>query len=480
MNGAAVNGTANGTANGTTNGVSQSFSRPASLDPIPWATPHSPEFHEKLRIYSKDQHEAPSAIACPQTASDVSLIVEHCLQQNLSFTVRNGGHDISGRCFKDGVLCIDLRALTRVDIAADRKTARIGGGALGGNVAADLSAHGLFTPSPAIDSVGYVGWATMGGWGAFEDHFGFGVDQIVAATVVDSKGEIVEADRDMLRGIRGACGNFGVIVDITAKLYELEKIYAGAIIFDVSAAGVPDTFVKVASGIERLHDQGLLPSAAGAEPFIAAVPGVGPSVLVTFAWSSPDFTQGKQVLDRVLSLAPVAKNTVAEMTVPQMTATTTSRVPASQSGRSVAATVTSWSPAVLDVIRELAQEMPVDKGATMMVHSLNRESPSVQNSQNLAKESSFNPELRQPHHVIEILGTTPDESNRETVLRWAEKAYHALRKCDDAIVPCHPCLLDVEDRKPENVFGANLESVQKLKKSFDPDGVFKYAVPSIF
>jgi FAD/FMN-containing dehydrogenase len=51
-----------------------------------------------------------------------------------------------------------------------------------------------------------------------------GVDQIVAAKLVNPNGEIVAADDDLLKGIRGAGGMFGVIVELTIKVFPLKEV----------------------------------------------------------------------------------------------------------------------------------------------------------------------------------------------------------------------------------------------------------------
>lgn len=73
-------------------------------------------------------------------------------------------------------------------------------------------------------SVGYVGWATLGGYGPFSSSHGLGADQIVGAKVVDAKGELVEADEELLKGIRGGGGIFGIIVELTIKVYPLKEV----------------------------------------------------------------------------------------------------------------------------------------------------------------------------------------------------------------------------------------------------------------
>jgi FAD/FMN-containing dehydrogenase len=69
-----------------------------------------------------------------------------------------------------------------------------------------------------------VGWSTLGGYGPFSTLHGLGVDQIVAAKLVNPKGEIVDANAELLTGIRGGGGNFGAIVELTIKVYPLKEV----------------------------------------------------------------------------------------------------------------------------------------------------------------------------------------------------------------------------------------------------------------
>jgi FAD/FMN-containing dehydrogenase len=72
--------------------------------------------------------------------------------------------------------------------------------------------------------VGYVGWATQGGIGPFTTLHGLGADQIISAKLVNASGEVVDASKELLKGIRGGGGIFGVIVELTIKVYPSEQV----------------------------------------------------------------------------------------------------------------------------------------------------------------------------------------------------------------------------------------------------------------
>lgn len=83
----------------------------------------------------------------PQTSDEVALIVQFCLEHNVEFSVRGGGHDCASRTLVDGALVIDMRDIKHVVIAEDKKSARVGGGILSGNLAKGLVKEGLSTPT---------------------------------------------------------------------------------------------------------------------------------------------------------------------------------------------------------------------------------------------------------------------------------------------------------------------------------------------
>ena len=169
----------------------------------------------------------PLAIIRPKTIDDVSAIIIFCTSRSVPFVVRGGGHDCAGRSQVDGALTIDLRDMdSSVTVAADRQTAIVGCGASLAQVSDALSAQGLVTPVGSNSTVGYIGWATCAGYGMFAKSKGLGVDQVLAAKLVNWEGNVVEAgaNDDLLKGIRGAGPAFGVITELTIKVYPLDKV----------------------------------------------------------------------------------------------------------------------------------------------------------------------------------------------------------------------------------------------------------------
>lgn len=186
-------------------------------------TPASPDFESVAKSFVAYPRRPP-AIVRPQSAEDVAALVSHCVATDTPFAVRTGGHDLHGRSQVADALRIDMRDIAYVEVADDKKTARIGGGVLCGKLLEGLEKEGLMTSTATVSTVGYVGWATYGGYGVVSPSFGLGIDQIVGAKVVNWEGECVVAHEDLLEGLRGGGGNFGIVTELTIKVYPLQEV----------------------------------------------------------------------------------------------------------------------------------------------------------------------------------------------------------------------------------------------------------------
>jgi FAD/FMN-containing dehydrogenase len=84
--------------------------------------------------------------------------------------------------------------------------------------------------SGTVASVGYTGWATLGGYGPLSSHYGLGVDQILGAKIVNAHGQVQDANEELLVGIRGGGGSLGIIVELTIKVYPINKVRLSPIV----------------------------------------------------------------------------------------------------------------------------------------------------------------------------------------------------------------------------------------------------------
>src|SRR6266496_1256235 len=163
----------------------------------------------------------PAAIARCVDADDVATALAFARQHDLEIAVRGGGHNPAGHCAVDDGLVVDLSLMRNVEVDPDARLAICEGGAPWLDFDAATQAHGLVTPGGVVGSTGVTGLTLGGGIGHLTAQHGLTCDNLIAAELVTPAGEIVRASDDqnqeLLWGLRGGGGNFGVVVQADRK-----------------------------------------------------------------------------------------------------------------------------------------------------------------------------------------------------------------------------------------------------------------------
>src|SRR4051794_13633159 len=157
----------------------------------------------------------PAAIARCVDPDDVAAALAFGQENGLEIAVRGGGHNPAGHCSVEDGLVIDLSRMRNVEVDPDARIARSGGGATWLDFDAAVQQHGLATPGGVVGSTGVTGLTLGGGIGRLTAQFGLACDGLGGAELVAPAGETVRAseedDPELLWGLRGGGGNFGVV-----------------------------------------------------------------------------------------------------------------------------------------------------------------------------------------------------------------------------------------------------------------------------
>src|SRR5439155_26170221 len=124
--------------------------------------PGDADYDEARSVWNAAIDRRPAVVARCSTSADVSAAVRFGVDNGLEIAVRGGAHGVSGKAVVDDGLMIDLSEMSSIVVDPDSRRARVGGGALLGDMLAATQEHGLASPVGLIGHTG-VGRLTLGG-----------------------------------------------------------------------------------------------------------------------------------------------------------------------------------------------------------------------------------------------------------------------------------------------------------------------------
>jgi FAD/FMN-containing dehydrogenase len=198
-------------------------------------TPDDDSYEAAAAVWNGSIRRRPALVARCTGPADVVAALELGRRHDLLTAVRGGGHNIAGNATCDDGLVIDLSRLRTVRVDPARRRANVGPGCVWGDVDHETQAFGLAVPGGIVSTTGVAGFTVGGGFGHLTRRFGFASDNLVGADVVTADGRFLHASAtendDLLWGIRGGGGNFGVVTAFEFQLHEAGPEVLGGLIF---------------------------------------------------------------------------------------------------------------------------------------------------------------------------------------------------------------------------------------------------------
>jgi FAD/FMN-containing dehydrogenase len=269
-------------------------------------------YEQERAVWNGAIDRRPSLIARCSGARDVQEAVRFARERELLVSVRGGGHNVAGLAVWDDALMIDLSALRAVRVDAARQAARACAGALWGDYDHETQAYGLASPGGLNSTTGIAGFTLGGGFGWLSRTYGLACDNLLEADVVTPDGELIRAapeeHADLLWGLRGGGGNFGVVTSFEYRLHPLgPDVLAGILFYPEQQIPEVLRFVReFGPAAPRQLFVGVILRVSPPAPFLP--PEVhGTKVISVGAFHAGDVAAGERALEPLRSfLEPIA------------------------------------------------------------------------------------------------------------------------------------------------------------------------------
>lgn len=184
--------------------------------------------YEKARqLWNGMVDRRPAYIARCASVEDVVESLNFARENQLQIAVRGGGHSVAGLAMVDDGLVIDVSPMKDVQIDLGAGTVWAGAGLTIGELDAATQEYALAVPMGVVSATGIAGLTLGGGYGWLRNKYGLSCDNMIAAQVVTADGRVVIANQhenqDLLWGLRGGGGNFGIVTRFQYKIYPVGR-----------------------------------------------------------------------------------------------------------------------------------------------------------------------------------------------------------------------------------------------------------------
>ena len=416
-------------------------------------------YDEARTIYNAMIDRRPAVIVRCSGTADAAACVRFAREHDLPLSIRGGGHNVAGNAVCDGGLMLHMGKLRGVRVDVKNRTATAQPGVTLGDYDRATTSLDLVTPVGVVSGTGIAGLTLGGGLGWLMGKYGLACDNLIGAEVVTAEGKIVQASEtenaDLLWGLRGGGGNFGVVTEFRYRLYPLEPTIAGLLIYPLEKSK------EVLCFFREITPQ--CPDELAVAAALLNTPDGLPACGLVVCYNG-DPKQGEKVLAPIRAFGPPVADAVGPVPFIQHQSLFD---PAYPPGR-----FHYWKAGFMNALPEEAMEVAIE-------HFARRPSPMAA----LMFEHMHGAASRVPaeatafahrfnHYNFSAFGVWENASDNDVNRKWVQDFWQAARPYLSGRAYVNYLSQEGADRVRE-AYGPNYERLATLKKKYDPTNFFR-------
>jgi FAD/FMN-containing dehydrogenase len=422
------------------------------------------------RVWNGMVDRRPVVIARCADEDDALLALRVASERGLPVAVRGGGHNVAGNAVCDGGLVIDLGSQKAIRVDPEKRTARVAPGVLLGELDRATQAFGLATPTGNVSMTGVAGLTLGGGLGWIARKHGPACDNLLSAEVVTAGGDRVRAsaeeNADLLWGLRGGGGNFGVVTSFEYRLHPIgPQVLAGGVLHSFADAREVFGFLRdfVADAPDELS---VTASTFRASPAMPVPPEMrGELVTVLAVCYAGDLAAGEQALRPLRSFGRPLLDDIAPMPYTALQSGSDASYPNGQHNYWKSHYIAELTDDVIATIVEHAPRMSSPLSSFYFQHlggAINRAD---------SEAAAFG--HRDAQFDFAILTMWRDPAETEGHMTWAREFFEAMQPYASGVY-VNNLGTEGADRVKAAYAPRTYERLVTLKDTYDPSNLFRF------
>jgi FAD binding domain/Berberine and berberine like len=363
---------------------------------------------------------------------------------------------------------IDLSRLKGIRVDQRRRTVRVEGGALWGEVDHATHPFGFAVPSGFLSTTGVGGLTLGGGIGYLSRKYGLTIDNLLEVDVVLADGRLVtaspEENEDLFWAVRGGCGNFGVVTSFLFRASPVANVYGGPMFWPLDKSAEilrfwRDFIVKAPEDINGWFAFATVPPV----PMFPAEHHLKKVCAVTWCYTG-DPTKAEEALASIRQFAPPLMDFCGPIPFPVLQSLFDGLYPAGLQWYWKADFFQDLSDKAVDLHVKYGERLP-SPHSTMHIYPIDGASGRVGKG-----DTAFS--FREARFAEVIVGVDPDPAQNPRLVQWARDYWLAL----------HPfslgggyinMIMDEGEDTVKASYRDNHPRLAQVKRKYDPGNLFR-------